>query len=38
MSPLTTRFAEAWDGVERLRRAFVDGLYETVDATPDRVT
>ena len=38
MSPLTTRFVEVWDGVDRLRRAFVDGLYETLDATPDRVT
>ena len=38
MSPLTTRFTEAWDGVDRLRRAFVEGLHETVDATQTRVT
>jgi kynureninase len=38
LSPLTTRFAEAWDGIDRLRRAYLEGLHETVDAMPGRVT
>ena len=38
LSPLTTRFIEAWDGVDRLRRAFVGGLHEQVEPWPGRVT
>jgi kynureninase len=38
LSPLTTSFSEAWDGVDRLRRGFLDGLHLAVDPTPARVT
>jgi kynureninase len=38
LSPLTTRFTELWDGLDRLRQAFIDGLHETIDVTPERVT
>jgi kynureninase len=38
LSPLTTRFSEAWDAMDRLRRAFIDGLYLAADPTPVRVT
>ena len=38
LSPLTTRFVEAWDGVDRLRMAFLDGSYQDYDPVPSRVT
>jgi kynureninase len=37
-SPLTTRFAEAWTGAERLRRACAERRYERVESVRPRVT
>ena len=36
-SPLTTRFTDVWDGMDRLRRALAEGLYATEDPVPGRV-
>ena len=38
LSPLSTRFVEAWDGVDRLRMTFLEGQYKDYDPVPSRVT
>jgi kynureninase len=37
-APLTTRFVDVWDAMDRLRRVVADGLHHTVDPTRARVT
>jgi kynureninase len=37
-APLSTRFVDVWDAMDRLRRVVVDGLHQTVDTTRARVT
>src|SRR6266540_4348579 len=37
-APLTTRFVDVWDAMERLRRVVADGLHHRVDPTRARVT
>ena len=37
-TPLTTRFADVWDGLNRLRRLVEDGEHHLVTAAPRRVT
>ena len=37
-APLTTRFVDVWDAMERLRRVVADGLHHTVDPARARVT
>src|SRR6266508_123133 len=37
-APLTTRFVDVWDAIERLRRVVADGLHHRVDPTRARVT
>jgi kynureninase len=38
LSPLTTRYAEVWDGFDRLRRLVEDRAWERYDPTPGAVT
>ena len=37
-APLTTRFVDVWDAMERLRRLVADGLHRDVDGPRARVT
>jgi kynureninase len=37
-APITTRFTDVWDAMDRLRRVVRDGIYLTVDPTRARVT
>jgi kynureninase len=37
-APITTRFTDVWDAMDRLRRVVRDGIYLTVDPTRVRVT
>jgi kynureninase len=37
-APLTTRFVDVWDAMDRLRRVVADGLHRTVDPARARVT
>jgi kynureninase len=37
-APLTSRFTDVWDGIDGLRRAATDGLYEAEAPAPARVT
>jgi kynureninase len=37
-APLTTRFVDVWDAMERLRRVVADGLHHGVDPARVRVT
>jgi kynureninase len=36
--PITTRFTDVWDGLDRLRRVAADGSYLDLPAEPSRVT
>ena len=38
LSPLYTRFVDAWDAADRLRRLVETGEYREVAATPTRIT
>lgn len=38
LSPLYTRFVDAWDAVDRLRRLVESGEYREVEAAPARIT
>lgn len=37
-APLTTSYAEVWDGMDRLRRLVADGVHETYPVQRSRVT
>jgi kynureninase len=37
-APVTTRFVDVWDAMDRLRRVVVDGLHLSFDPSPARVT
>ena len=37
-APITTRFVDVWDAMDRLRRVVADGLHHTVDPARARVT
>jgi kynureninase len=37
-APITTRFTDVWDAMDRLRRVVRDGIHLTVDPTRARVT
>jgi kynureninase len=37
-APITTRFVDVWDAMDRLRRVVADGLHRTVDPARARVT
>jgi kynureninase len=37
-APLTTRFVDVWDAMDRLRRVVAEGLHRTVDPARARVT
>src|SRR6266545_2027257 len=37
-APVATRFVDAWDAMDRLRRVVADGLHHRVDPTRARVT
>ncbi len=37
-APVATRFVDAWDAMDRLRRVVADGLHLTVDSSRTRVT
>ncbi len=38
LAPLSTRFTEVWDGLDRLRRLVEERAWERYDATPGAVT